>query len=289
MNIPLFIGMCSVALKTFFVNIFLSSPINKNGSTSILKTETQMKKLLQSNFCFTSLILCLAFTSSSQAQTCLLYRIIEADGDTISISYDGNSHISSIGKYSKVKTNTEGNIIEIDHQYSTESSISRETYAYDVNHNVIHYERFTGSGLEPDYIMKFTYNATHQLVEAQSAVRANQRYFYGYRVFSYPNTATKNPSTIKAYDGDAHGKSANADEVISLTYDDKKTIGYPNPLDDFNPYCTHNVISAIVAEVGQKPKVESFVYQYNAEGYPISKTEKENGHVYTTTFSYNCK
>jgi len=124
--------------------------------------------------------------------------------------------------------------------------------------------------------MKFTYNASHQLVEAQSAVRANQRILC-YRVFSYPNTTTKNPSTIKAYDGDAHGKSGNADETISLTYDDKKTIGYPNPLDDFNPYTTHNVISAIVAEVGQKPKLESFIYEYNAAGYPTSKTERKTG------------
>jgi YD repeat-containing protein len=137
--------------------------------------------------------------------------------------------------------------------------------------------------------MSFTYNATHQLVESKSAVRAGQMYFYGYRVFSYPNTATKNPSTIKAYDGDAHSKSANPDEIITLTYDDKKTIGYPNPLDDFNPYSTHNVISATVAETGQKPKTESFGYQYNAEGYPIAKTEKEGGKTYVTTYSYQCK
>lgn len=245
-----------------------------------------MKKMLK---CFLT-IASLGFISSyANAQSCLISRIIEADGDTILISYNTNDHISSIGKTSKVKTDEAGYITEIDHKYDTESSISRETYKYDANHNVIHYERFTGSSLDPDYIMKFTYNATHQLVEAQSAVRANQRYFYGYRVFHYPNTTTKNPSQIKTYDGDAHGKSGNPDETISLTYDDKKTIGYPNPLDDFNPYCTNNVITAIVAEVGQKPKTESFVYQYNAEGYPISKTEKENGHVYTTTFSYRCK
>jgi len=248
-----------------------------------------MKKLTRSYLFVMPLLFASCITFHLHAQNCLLKRIIEADGDTISISYDANNHISSIGKYSKVKTNPDGNVTEIDHQYSTESSISRETYGYDSYHNVIHYERFTGSNNEPDYIMKFTYNTFHQLVEAQSAVRANQRYFYGYRVFSYPNTTTKNPSTIKAYDGDAHGKTGNPDEIISLTYDDKKTIGYPNPLDDFNPYTTHNVISAIVAEVGQKPKTESFVYQYNAEGYPISKTEKENGHIYTTTFYYNCK
>ncbi len=248
-----------------------------------------MKKLFQRNLSFTSIILLFAVASSAQAQTCLLHRIIEADGDTISISYDGNDHISSIGKYSKVKTNAAGYITEIDHQYSTESSISRETYGYDANHNVIHYERFTGSNNEPDYIMKFTYNTFHQLVEAQSAVRANQRYFYGYRVFSYHTTTTKNPATIKAYDGDAHGKTGNPDETITLTYDDKKTIGYPNPLDDFNPYSTHNVITAIVVEVGQKPKTESFAYQYNEEGYPTSKTEKESGHIYVTTYSYNCK
>ena len=248
-----------------------------------------MKNIFKRYFAIVSLGLLLFVSSSVYSQNCLLTRIIEADGDTISISYDGNNHISSIGKYSKVKTNAEGYITEIDHQYSTESSISKETYRYDANHNVVHYERFTGSNLEPDYVMKFTYNSSHQLVEAQSAVRANQRYFYGYREFHYSNTTTKNPSTIKTYDGDAHGKTGNPDETIALTYDDKKTIGYPNPLDDFNPYCTHNVISAIVAEVGQKPKTESFVYQYNEAGYPISKTEKENGHVYTTTFSYNCK
>ena len=245
-----------------------------------------MKKMFKGFLTIASLVF---LFSSTYAQSCLINRIIEADGDTISISYDANNHISSIGKYSKVKTNEAGYITEIDHQYSTESSISRETYAYDANHNVIHYQRFMGSYPEPDYIMKFTYNANHQLIEAQSAVRANQRYFYGYRVFHYPNTTTKNPSTIKTYDGDAHGKSGNPDETISLTYDDKKTIGYPNPLDDFNPYCTNNVITAIVAEVGQKPKTESFVYQYNEEGFPVSKTEKENGHIYTTTFSYRCK
>jgi YD repeat-containing protein len=223
------------------------------------------------------------------SQNCLLSRIIEADGDTISISHNANNHISSIGVYSKVKTNSEGYITEIDHQYSTESSISRETYQYDNSHNVIKYERFAGSKNEPDYIMKFTYNATHQLVESQSAIRAGQMYFYGYRVFSYPNTTTKNPSTIKAYDGDAHSKSANPDETITLTYDDKKTIGYPNPLDDFNPYSTHNVITAVVSEVGQKPKTETFGYQYNAEGYPISKTEKEGGKTYVTSYSYQCK
>ena len=245
-----------------------------------------MKKILGSNL---TLLLIFLISLSANSQNCLLNRIIEADGDTILISYGANNHISSIGKNSKVKTNEAGYITEIDHKYDTESSISRETYKYDANNNVIHYERFTGSSLEADYIMKFTYNASHQLIEAQSAVRANQRYFYGYRVFHYPNTTTKNPSTIKTYDGDAHGKTGNPDETIALTYDDKKTIGYPNPLDDFNPYCTNNVITAIVAEVGQKPKTESFIYQYNEAGYPISKTEKESGHVYVTNFSYTCK
>lgn len=248
-----------------------------------------MKKSFRHYISLLPLLTVLMITFTGHAQNCLLNRIIEADGDTISISYDANKHISSIGKYSKVKTNAEGNITEINHQYSTESSISKETYAYDNFHNVIHYERFTGSYPDPDYIMSFTYNATHQLVEAKSAIRAGQRYFYGYRVFSYPNTTTKNPSTIKAYDGDAHGKSATPDETITLTYDDKKTIGYPNPLDDFNPYSTHNVISANVVEVGQKPKVETFVYQYNEAGYPISRTEKEGGRTFTTTYSYTCK
>lgn len=248
-----------------------------------------MKKSKSSYFSLLSLVVALTVPSTGHSQNCLLNRIIESDGDTISISYNDLKHITSIGKYSKVKTNADGYITEIDHQYSTETSISKETYAYDNFHNVIHYERFTGSYPDPEYIMKFTYNATHQLVEAQSAIRAGQRYFYGYRVFSYPNTTTKNPSTIKAYDGDAHGKSGNPDETISLTYDDKKTIGYPNPLDDFNPYCTHNVISASVIEAGQKPKTETFVYEYNAEGYPISRTEKESGRTFTTIYSYTCK
>jgi hypothetical protein len=246
-----------------------------------------MKKKLTHGLLFLTVVLLVPQIGS--AQNCLLSRIIEADGDTISISYNANNHISSIGAYSKVTTNADGYVTQIDHQYSTESSISRETYQYDNFHNVIMYERFTGSKADPDYIMKFTYNATHQLVESQSAVRAGQMYFYGYRVFTYANPNTKNPSTIKAYDGNAHSKSPTPDEIITLTYDDKKTIGYPNPLDDFNPYSTNNVITAVVAETGQKPKTEIFAYQYNAEGYPISKTEKEGGKSYVTTYYYKCK
>lgn len=244
------------------------------------------KKLFNSMLSFSIILITAAV---AQSQTCLLSRIIEADGDTISITYDSKNHISSIGEYSKVKTSADGYITEINHQYSTESSISKETYQYDNAHNVTMYERFTGSKDEPDYIMKFTYNATHQLIESQSAVRAGQMYFYGYRVFSYANPTTKDPTTIKAYDGNAHSKSPTPDEIITLTYDDKKTIGYPNPLDDFNPYSTHNVITAVVVETGQKPKTESFVYQYNADGFPVSKTEKEGSKTYTTTFSYQCK
>ena len=247
-----------------------------------------MKKLTRPFF-YVALLFTVDVTYDLKAQACYLTRIIEANGDTISLSYNGSNHITSLGKNSVVKTNVNGHITEIIHDEASTKSFSRATYKYDNNNNLIEYEQFTGASATPAFITKFTYNSFNQLIESQSAVAVKLNYFYGYRVFIYLNTTTKNPTTIKAYSGDAHGKIGDPDETITLTYDDKKTIGFPNPLDDFNPFTTHNVISAKVAEVGIPPKTETFSYQYNTEGYPISKTEKENGHSYTTKYSFNCK
>jgi hypothetical protein len=248
-----------------------------------------MKKLARSYFYVMPLLCASSITFQLQAQTCLLSRMIEADGDTITFSYDGNNRLASLGKNSIVKTNASGNITEIIHDDAVNKSFSRSTFKYDNNNNLIEYEQFTGSAASPAFINKFKYNSFNQLIEAQSAVAVKQNYFYGYRVFEYHSTTTKNPATIKAYSGDAHGKIGEPDETIALTYDDKKISGYINPLDDFNPFTTHNVISAVVVEVGQKPKTETYAYQYNAAGYPTSKTEKENGHIYVTSYSYICK
>ena len=248
-----------------------------------------MKKLWRPFFYAMALLFTIITTADLQGQTCYLTRIIEADGDTISLSYDGNNHVSVLGKNSTVKTNSNGHITEIVHDEATTNSFSRATYKYDHNNNLIEYEQFSGASTTPAFINKFSYNSFNQLIETQSAVGVKQNFFYGYRVFLYPNTTTKNPTTIKAYSGDAHGKIGDPDETITLTYDDKKTNGHINPLDDFNPFATHNVISATVVEVGVKPKTETFIYQYNASGYPISRTEKEGGRTFVTTFSYDCK
>ncbi|MBI1767506.1 MAG: hypothetical protein HYR67_03935 [Bacteroidetes bacterium] len=248
-----------------------------------------MKKLRESFFYMVALLFGANVISDLQAQTCYLTRVIEADGDTISLSYDGNNHISSLGKNTTVKTNSGGHIVEIIHDEAATNSLARATFSYDNNNNLIKYEQFMGAATTPAFITRFTYNSFNQLIETQSAVAVGPNYFYGYRVFSYPNTTIKNPSTIKAYSGNAQGKTGNPDETITLVYDDKKTTGYVNPLDDFNPFTTHNVVSATVVEVGGKPKTETFIYQYNVEGYPISKIEKEGGRTFNTTFSYNCK
>jgi len=234
-------------------------------------------------FTYTALL----YASDLRGQTCYLSRIIEADGDTISLTYDASNHVSSLGKTSVVKTNSSGHFLEVIHDEAKTNSLSRATYKYDNNNNLLEYEQFMGASTTPAFIMKFTYNSFHQVVEAQSAVAVKTNFFYGYRVFSYANTTTKNPTTIKTYAGDAHGKTGSADETITLTYDDKKTIGYINPLDDFSPFATHNVVSATVNVVGSKPVTETFAYQYNAQGYPVSRTEKEGGRSFTTNYSYN--
>ncbi|HTH57398.1 MAG TPA: hypothetical protein VL728_15215 [Cyclobacteriaceae bacterium] len=229
------------------------------------------------------------YAGDMYAQACNLTRIIEADGDTISLSYDATNHVSSLGKNSVVKTNSNGHFLEVVHEEAKTNSLSRATYKYDNNNNLLEYEQFMGASTTPAFIMKFTYNSFHQVIEAQSAVAVKTNFFYGYRVFTYANTTTKNPTTIKNYSGDAHGKTGSADETITLTYDDKKTTGYINPLDDFSPFATHNVVSATVSAVGSKPVTETFTYQYNAQGYPVSRTEREGGRSFTTNFSYSCR
>jgi hypothetical protein len=248
-----------------------------------------MKKLARQNFCVVFLILVLGTANALKAQPCYLSRIIEADGDTISILYNADNHITSIAKKSIVKTNASGFITEVIHDQTSGSSFTKATFSYDNNNNLLLYEQFDKTSSDPAFKMEFTYNSFNQLTETKSDVLVGNNYFYGYRVFIYPNTTTKNPSTIKNYSGDAHGKTGNSDETITLTYDDKKTIGYINPLDDLNPFTTHNVITATVAEVVAKPKTEIFTYQYNALGYPISKTEKEGANTFVTTYSYTCK
>lgn len=248
-----------------------------------------MKKLARHNFYVVSLVFALSATNYLQGQPCYLSKIIEADGDTISILYNADNHISSIAKKSIVKTDASGFITEIIHDQAGGSSFTNATFSYDNNNNLLLYEQFDNTSADPAFRMKFTYNSFNQLTETKSDVLVGKNYFYGYRVFIYPNTTTKNPSTIKTYSGDANGKTGNPDETITLTYDDKKTIGYINPLDDLNPFTTHNVITATVAEVGVKPKIEIFTYQYNALGYPISKTEKEGANTFVTTYLYACK
>src|SRR5258706_10478061 len=166
-----------------------------------------MKKLTRLNFCVVSLLFALSATSFLQAQPCYLSRIIEADGDTISILYNGDNHISSIAKNSIVKTNSSGNIIEIIHDKAAATSFARATFIYDNNNNLILYEQFDKGNTKPSFITKFTYNSFNQLTETKSDVLVGENYFYGYRVFNYTNTTTKNPSTIKTYSGDAHGKT----------------------------------------------------------------------------------
>jgi hypothetical protein len=241
------------------------------------------------NFCVVLLSLTVYTTNPLMAQPCYLSRIIQADGDSVSISYNADYHIRSIGKNSIVTTNSVGFIVEIAHDQASTASFSKATFKYDANNNLILHEQFDKVSTTPSFVMKYTYNSFNQLTDTQSALRVDQNYFYGYRVFIYSNTSTKNPSIIKNYSGDARGKIGNPDETITLTYDDKNTIGYINPLDDFNPFATHNVISAAVVEVGAKPKTEIFTYTYNAMGYPISKSEKEGARTFITTYTYDCK
>ncbi len=142
-----------------------------------------MKKLWRPFFYAMALLFTIIATADLQGQTCYLTRIIEADGDTISLSYDGNNHVSVLGKNSTVKTNSNGHITEIVHDEATTNSFSRATYKYDHNNNLIEYEQFTGASATPAFINKFTYNSFNQLIETQSAVGVKQNFFYGYRFF----------------------------------------------------------------------------------------------------------
>lgn len=132
----------------------------------------------------------------------------------------------------------------------------------------------------------FTYNSFDQLVRADTYLNGNSTSTPDYySTYIYPSTGTKNYSARMDYDG-SHTLRA----IFSFAYDTKQ-----NPEAVIFPTYqlpTNNVTQRTVLYRGSNGSaITDFIYTYNANGFPLTVTEK-NGNSYTTTITYtytNCK
>jgi YD repeat-containing protein len=167
---------------------------------------------------------------------------------------------------------SKGNIITINR-----ISGSASQYGYDSNNNLVA-EDVTFKSL-PAYRMTYQYNSSGQMTSNLYTSLTDPDLTFT-STFQYSNTSTKNPSTL-VLEG-LLGKVVIPAITTRYEYDDR-----PNPLKSFFPSITsdNNVTKSTVTNQG-KTTVESFVYQYNSNGYPTSSSSSAG---MVNTFTYDCK
>jgi YD repeat-containing protein len=186
-----------------------------------------------------------------------------------------------------VTTNSSGQVTEM----AMPKRSQKVKYIYDSKNNLVEYQMQNDKEETPGLVIKYSYNASNQLIEIKSINKVRTNKFYGYNVFSYLNTSSKNPVTVKFYSGDSLKRKDTPYQTTALSYDNKKVI--PSVITDVwqsgSPFATNNVLSETISNSSSQPEKKVYTYQYNSQGYPISKTYKSGETSYTDSYTYECK
>jgi uncharacterized protein (TIGR02145 family) len=244
--------------------------------------------------------------TTGKNEKCLPIEITNnSQKNVMTISYDAYNHPAGLvmsgngitATYT-ITSDAKGNILSIVNRgVASGFMLAKAIFTYDVTGKLKEAQEFLGSDTKPTLAETYSYNAFGQLTQRKQVVNQSRPdgtayTAYGYNVYQYPTTTTKNPGTITIYGGNAAGKTGTPQQVKVLTYDDKKNIGgtLPGTMDDFETFASNNVISADVTFVASDVKETlTITYEYKESGYPISKTYKANGGItYTDIYTYSC-
>jgi YD repeat-containing protein len=230
------------------------------------------------------LITSIFFYNQASAQQCNVTSVIYAGIDTVRFNYDADNHVQW---GPNVTTNSSGLIIDM----SKPERKQKAKFIYDTKNNLVEYQMQNDTDDAPGLVIKYTYNASNQLTEIKSINKVQKSKFYGYNVFSYLNASSKNPVTVKYYLGDSLKRKDTPYQTNTYSYDNKKVVPsfVPDVWQSGSPFATSNVTSETITRPNNAPEKKTYSYQYNAQGYPTSKTYKSGETVYTDSYNYQCK
>jgi hypothetical protein len=257
-----------------------------------------------------SVLLIMAFLAfiDASGQNCFPTMIVNSSmGTTTTVVYDAQNNMTSVtlktrqgeDSYSVSMEKTPAGTRKIFTLNKTDSSASPFTLAkailnYDKNNRPVLFEGTTGSIQSTE---KFVYNATGQLAQIDQETSFKDpsgkvSTDKGQVVYVYPNAASKNPSEIKTYGTINDKPGLGLIEHDVLTYDNNKAMSdeFPFSSGPFRTYAANNILTASITYVTANTNVkQSYVYTFNSDGYPISKTYTFSGDSTTDTYEYVCK
>ncbi len=248
--------------------------VNGTGdcTASTASTACQLSKTALSRFGITSTLEATIIYGSDNKPTFYTFtKTVSNISNSYNINYDADGRI--------VKFNLVGSAGSIDEVQLVEFTYTSSN-KYPDSRNVT---LTTGEYFQ----YKYSYNSYGQLNRVdQSIGYLSSPVIKSYYVYAYPNTVTKNPSSVDHYSDGA--KYSTTD----LTWDDKKLA---NPFFDINanfdiPNFTNNVTSntltCATASLVCLDRAKTIVstYQYNSNGYPIQVTSSDSAVI---KYTYN--
>lgn len=196
------------------------------------------------------------------------------------------------GSYKEVEYNQAGQVIKIS-KFTAGNLDEFKTYFYNSLGQVEMEKEFFIATNNPPAVVRqirqrtFTYNAANQLLRAVNMDVQNSDSATSYSNYFYPSANTARQEI-------ANGTSP-VHLIFEFTFDDKKTPATALPLPGYlveHGFPGHNFLNLKITEVYNGNKIENhyYNYQYNAEGYPVSRTETNtyNNIVAITSYTYTC-
>lgn len=197
------------------------------------------------------------FGTSSQTFTYQLSRPatwqqVLITGDTITSFFE----YSSIGLVTRLVRQYPGGPGRVDYGYDSLKRLTRE--------DVVAPAPFVSHSIN------YTYNIHYQVISAVYTIDTDTFQTY---TFTYPDTGTKNPSTIQV------DLSTGATTINTYTYDDKI-----NPMRGLLP--SSQIVNNILTHTVSGGSTTTYTYQYNGAGYAVSATSSSGG---TYAWTFDCQ
>ncbi|MGC4023008.1 MAG: hypothetical protein QM734_14230 [Cyclobacteriaceae bacterium] len=249
-------------------------------------------------------------------QNCYLTEYNSPDQSyKISIIYDDNNHITAYqqsfnggGTNSyKVTSNGNGLITQIQISKVGQGFSGPTKWVYVYSNNLLSQRQYfyfqpTDTIVLIENYIHNSFNQINQIqritgkTDSQGQV-INPSYFYS--IYSYPDSVTKNATSIVDYDGDSTGYKGTPISSLILTYDTNKNLGaffpplLPEMMNLNSPFSTNNIITSksVIHTINgdEITNTVSYTYQYNSSGYPVSSTYSNSGNNLKYTYTYSCK
>lgn len=184
---------------------------------------------------------------------------------TLTATYNGNNLVrlsaniisfsftyDASGRVTRTDFNFDGEVERTEYSYNSNGQLSRVTY----------FDNF-----EPDVFLA-----------------------YSHIDYTYPNTTSRNPSTATEFSYD--GETAFETGTSELEYDDKRSFVSSAPIIGamFGFFGENNLIRETHTGLSTS-YVVTYIYQYNAQGYPISGIEQydDDDDPFSFSMTYDCQ